>query len=1633
MPKLLEGSYAPPGTYTRTEYELPPVPENVPDVIPLFIGTGQEILTQNHLPVRRGSSATADERVPTEDVGARAVRAVNPDGSFELGAFDGFTARFQVRNFPVVTGTGAGAVTTDPADLTVTVNGQPVVVLAVEGSTGLVEIADTPGADDLVQCTYYFDRTDTQATDDVSAQVTVTPAVLDGTAGPTFAITAGVNDRFTVTVDGLAPVTVTLPAGGAVAASLILATLNGASGRGSLVASTFVNHIGVTCIRLTADISLSIGTASANGVLGFVAGAATARRRAFHVFNGPIVTGSGGGVTTTRPSDVTVTVDGVTVAATAVDGRSRTVTLPYAPRAGSEVLITYWHNTWQDTFDYLAHTGVRAITRAAITPESNGAGVYVQGVDYVLRDDTIVWGTAAMVGSGVSSSGGVPFGETQVTARLVDNRVYLAPCTAVEGSAGMAWRLGAVPTTGDGRSSPLGAEGFLAVSNGRSDLPTSNPTLVTLYWGYGAADAMRRGAVAVSRVDPETSTVTLTAAVPEGAEVFASHYYNTLVDAAFVGSGRGYTLTTVTPGNAGVGTYSVTDPQSRPLYGVSLASKGTALSSITVEFPSGSEFLPDARIEGGVPVEETVQVEFASTSSTPARYTAPGAGPYYLAAGASSALRLTVDGVASSTGTAGGINLQLPSGTPRGGAFASLLGGEVPYASDSGETTFEITAGVNDTLSLQVDGVVVTGAASAGAARDIADYATAINAAAKAAPPSYVAETVFDTPHVVESFFYDSLGFRYIGDVSGTVSHELVISNGTYDSAADLAAQITARFADFGDPFLITCTATADSRLKFTLTKDPADSAGFLEFLNTVAPSRDFSLVAGIDVASGSLNQVKLYHGPIATTYTVASTDGRQPYDRLVLRNRIFPGAGSMSPFTSLAQCELRVLGGNGVELAGLTPGAYGEASYRGSALGPRIRARVGWQEAIVGGTFLDERDRQPGVLFYDGTGTTPANNILKITFGGTLVTVTFSGSADGTLTALGPASVSGSILHSINTALAGAPGAPVAVQEGDSICIWGTSAAAVSPGVIWTVGEGTANATLGFTSGEVAAPTPVSARGLASALMAHVQTYSSWIFDPGAVGTGYFASKALAGVVTGPTGEDYLYLQSRTLGSSSSLLFGTATAADALRTGTGLGILTGDSARGRAAVDGFFVTSSDGARGSGSANDSVFNSGVGSDGVVGQTYVDAVTGLRFTILPREGGLAYPTGGLSTVTFRVNRTFLTDSNIPTLALPGVELTVSNTAGVIRGDTARVETYQRGGAEPSIGETYYVSYTYTKTDFSPRIFSKKSDVVAAFGPATPEYPLSLAADIAFDNGAPAVACYQVLKTPGSAAASEAAYLAALEAVAGNSLPGDRSPGILVPLTPATRALARAAAIHADIQSDIRYKAERTVIFGFGAGTRPDQLAAIVQAAGSMRVRFVYPDVATIERTDTTGRTRNHLVDGRFLAAAVAAAIIAPGNDPATPWESFQLRGFSSIARRLEGPVANAIAQLGVTVLETRGSSLVRVRHGLTSDVTSVLTKTPTVVQIADEIQRRARVVGEPFSGKKYLPTALGQLEGRLSEMLKQAVRDQIIVGFRGLKVELDPTDPTGYLIEAWWAPVFPSLYIQFLFRVSASGI
>jgi hypothetical protein len=839
-------------------------------------------------------------------------------------------------------------------------------------------------------------------------------------------------------------------------------------------------------------------------------------------------------------------------------------------------------------------------------------------------------------------------------------------------------------------------------------------------------------------------------------------------------------------------------------------------------------------------------------------------------------------------------------------------------------------------------------------------------------------------------------------------------------------------------------SADGDGRLTVIHQLPGLATAGYLDFVPQGGATNDLAILAGFDTgASATALQAKLNVGEVAKSYTITQ-GGVNVHDRLILRNRIHPGGVSMSGWDGALQCQLLIGAGTGNAKMGLTTGAYGEASHTGTVKAATLLGRVGFG----GGT---DANGEPEVTFYDGTGAPAENDWFQFVLDGVSCRVDFTSSATGTANILGIAAAAGNrIILQIQTALANLPGAPfgnlAAVQAANIVRREGAGIRITSPtfheSSSVVIGNGPANALLGFTEGSVGARTLVSAEALASLLNSDrsaAQSLFMWDFSNIGVAAQEFAAQAVALVVEDASGRKYLHIASAgpavgDYGAGSNITLLAATTRSWLFVGTGIDELSGASAAGEAALNGFFVTSSDATNGSGTANTSVLNSGTGQDGRIGQTYRDAVTGLTFTILPRgwhdnQVGpwTAYPSG--ATFRFRVAQTVTTNANIPIRSIPGVEMIVANTAGVTVGDTALVTTYPRGGEEPAIGDIYYASYVYQKQDFTTAFFTKMASIEAAYGVIHPDNPVTLAAYLAIINGAVLVGIKQVPRAEGSIYADTTTYVSAITELEG-VLPGHIEPDMITPLRGDSTQMFQLLKRSNAIQSSIRYRRERTSIIGLAAGTTEEAAKTLAQTLSDDRMRLVYPDMALINIELSDGSTKEYLIDGPMLAAMLTGSVVSPNVDVATPWTRRKLIGPTQLARTLDAVQQNLLAVKGITILEDK-PPFIQVRHGLTTDMTNILTKTPTVRLIADHVQKQSRETLDQFIGIKFLPGVLSQVEGRLARMMQELVKKQIIAIYTGLKATVDPEDPTTANVEAYYQPVFPLLYIVLTFHLRSS--
>lgn len=1675
-------TYSPPGVYVQT-VAVPALNQLLGGLrVPTYIGVAQESLTQTNYELIRGSSSVADTPVFGEDPTGRFVIS-GPNNNPVLGNANGNVGAFKVRNYPIVDGSGVGRTTFDPTKVSVTVNGNQVIVSTVDGTNGVITLLIPPQAADVVSVNYFFHRGDTRITDDVSGQVTVTPGILVAPKAETYNVMLGVNDTLTLTVDDTNTVSIKLTAGPTRAAADVANDINAAAVV-DLTASVHIDNQGLNHVQLISQGNILVGSGNANGTLGFNPGQTTGRNKVLRVFNGPIVDGSGGGITTTDPSKVVVIVNNQQVLASAVDGLNQNVTLPFAPKPGSTVAITYYFNTWQDTFDYLPNSNVVSVTAVGIAP---GRTDFINGSDFVVVNDgeqsTIQWGTAFTVAAG-NTTGTQAFDSTVISGLLVDNRIFGAPLARFTDPTTNAvsttqFVLPISPTTGNGRDTPLGQSLYQTITNGRIDLPTNRPDLVIVYVGKSWRDAVAHPAVQVTAVDSATNLVTLTNPVPADYQAFATFWYNRIGEDVF-------TFTVQAVGPSGVGQYTVaSQAQGLGLFNVTFGT--VAGLSKQVQWPSGVQNVTDAFLSGsGTPVAETVTVQFLDSldPATHASFSNANSDPYDIYPYTQQFGGVVVDGNSPVS-----VNLSL--------AYKALLVGQ-PVTNPIAPTT-------TDVLVLNIDGVQLAPVALSGLTT-VAQVATAINAVVDAdvqthtdgsttfsstAPNALASVTAYGAQVLLQIKGRNILSFTnglssnvtvltpvLAGQTNGAGDVGLAANNsafGSYNAINQVATVVGTR----AGPFNITAGATDNLQLNidgsnFGVTL-PGGTA--VATADVVAAINDayLSVASPADIATMTASLVSVtndikahYNTHIASTTYHVNADTFNPETG----SNAVDLASSITLLTNLAgkynahltQATIHQINDaiNGEVLAPPTTlqtavafahdlqekfnshllqmGIHGHDDTTNISAAPAA-VDLASSEVLANDlkTRMNAHFLAAGVhLTNDVTNTITLTNAVdlattialanqeKTNFNAHVVSTTYHVVSDTTNAVTAATAVDLPTAETLLNAIQLAYNTHRTQTEG-SFHVHGTndlvdtSLATLSNLVAYT-GQGvnagevvlvsrtntiisqvsvlqasTATTLLGLVSGIMVGRTQPTAVNLANAL----NVSSS------------FGALAVAYGINVPGLGNFLEINSRSTGSTSTLSF-TSVANTTFIPDTGIGVIPGTSgAIGENSMAGYQVSSSAGSAGS------------HGTGFPGQTYTDATTGLRFSVLPATSG-DYDNGGSFTLV--VNPTFTCDAAVPTLAVPGVEVTVFNTLNMAIGTTGVVSTFPHKGFQPSIGDVYYISYQYEKTDLSPQLYRDLKTIQSNFGPPTPTNALSLAASLALLNGAVIVALEQVLRSPGGSQAPTSAYTAAITTLR-SQIAGTVSPDTITPLA-TDPTIFTFLNQHCVFMSSPRQEGERTGWIGTAVGTTPLGVAAIAQGLSSELMVVSYPDSFVINITDSLGNVTQQLVDGSFAAAALAGSTCNPAIDVASPITRRQILGFNSLGRILDPTDANQVAVSGVSIIEQVTSGL-RVRHGLTTRLDTVITRTPSVTLTIQYIQQTMRATLDPYIGSKLTNATLKAIETQITGMFGNLIDRQIVQSVSGISVATDTTDPTIVRVEAIYVPVFPLEYIVATLQIRVS--
>jgi hypothetical protein len=353
-----------------------------------------------------------------------------------------------------------------------------------------------------------------------------------------------------------------------------------------------------------------------------------------------------------------------------------------------------------------------------------------------------------------------------------------------------------------------------------------------------------------------------------------------------------------------------------------------------------------------------------------------------------------------------------------------------------------------------------------------------------------------------------------------------------------------------------------------------------------------------------------------------------------------------------------------------------------------------------------------------------------------------------------------------------------------------------------------------------------------------------------------------------------------------------------------------------------------------------------------------------------------------------------------------------------------------GGRIAQGEIVQVSYQYTEKDyFAPTVFYDYDDVRGQYGEPFSTVTgqviseLTLAAKFAFLNGA-----FQVIGVavdaaiPGNPTVGE--YVDALEKLEDQALVS-----LIVPCT-GMYELHQKVSEHINAQSALRF--ERRAILGRDGTVGTVSSATRITNAQSItnqRVLLVSPATFKYYSPEINNSVN---LGGQFMAASLAGQTIR--RSAAQPLTHKNIAGWTDVVDTQTEGEKNLETQSGLCVVEKTRRQLIRVRHGVTTDPTDLLSREWSIIGQQDAMTYRVRDYLENANliGQPIFPYTLVNVKSSAEAALQSLIRDGLLVDYVGLKVRQLLTNPDVIEISYSWLPAFPLNYIVVRFGVSLTS-
>ncbi|AON96887.1 tail sheath [Mycobacterium phage Tonenili] len=343
-----------------------------------------------------------------------------------------------------------------------------------------------------------------------------------------------------------------------------------------------------------------------------------------------------------------------------------------------------------------------------------------------------------------------------------------------------------------------------------------------------------------------------------------------------------------------------------------------------------------------------------------------------------------------------------------------------------------------------------------------------------------------------------------------------------------------------------------------------------------------------------------------------------------------------------------------------------------------------------------------------------------------------------------------------------------------------------------------------------------------------------------------------------------------------------------------------------------------------------------------------------------------------------------------------------------------------------GDIVQLSYRYTDPNYHEVIrFTDPDDIRDFYGDpfdaaGNIQSEITLAAQLAITNGASTIlACAVDPEDPDAVTMGD--YQNAL-----NKFRDEDEIAIIVSGTGA-QPIQALVQQHVSAQSNNKY--ERRAILGMDGSVTPVPSATRIANAQSIkdqRIALISPSSFTYYAPELN---REIVLGGQYMAAAVAGKSVSA--IAAMPLTRKVIRGFVGPAEiQRDGEKARESSE-GLMVVEKTPRNQVHVRHGVTTDPTSLHTREWNIIGQQDVMVYRIRdyLDADGLIGMPIYDTTIVQVKASAEAALVWLVDNGIIRGYRNLKARQIERQPDVIEVRYEWRPAYPLNYIVVRYSIA----